>query len=26
MWNSLTSNGSEESMWGWCKDRFGVSW
>ena len=25
-WNSITSNGGEESMCGWCKDKFGVSW
>ncbi len=25
-WNSLTSNGGNESMCGWLKDRFGVSW
>lgn len=26
LWNSLISNGGAESMCGWCKDRFGVSW
>ena len=26
LWNSLIANGGEESMCGWCKDRFGVSW
>lgn len=26
LWNTLTSNGGEESQCGWCKDRFGVSW
>ena len=26
LWNSLTANGGEESMCGWCKDRFGVNW
>ncbi len=26
LWNSLTSNGGQESMCGWCKDRFGISW
>jgi predicted 3-demethylubiquinone-9 3-methyltransferase (glyoxalase superfamily) len=25
-WNALTSDGGEESMCGWCKDRFGLSW
>ena len=25
-WNRLTSDGGEESMCAWCKDRFGVSW
>lgn len=25
-WNHLTSNGGEESMCGWLKDRYGVSW
>lgn len=25
-WNSLTANGGEESMCGWLKDRFGLSW
>lgn len=25
-WNVLTSNGGEESMCGWLKDQFGVSW
>lgn len=25
-WNMLTSNGGEESMCGWLKDRFGISW
>lgn len=26
VWNSLIANGGEESMCGWCKDRFGISW
>jgi predicted 3-demethylubiquinone-9 3-methyltransferase (glyoxalase superfamily) len=25
-WNALISDGGEESMCGWCKDRFGLSW
>ena len=25
-WNELTANGGEESMCGWLKDKFGVSW
>ena len=25
-WNAITTNGGEESMCGWCKDRFGLSW
>ncbi len=25
-WNVLTSNGGEESMCGWLKDQFGISW
>jgi predicted 3-demethylubiquinone-9 3-methyltransferase (glyoxalase superfamily) len=25
-WNSFVENGGEESMCGWCKDRFGLSW
>lgn len=25
-WDALTTDGGEESMCGWCKDKFGVSW
>ncbi len=25
-WNAIVNNGGEESMCGWCKDRWGVSW
>jgi len=25
-WNALTADGGEESMCGWCKDKFGLSW
>lgn len=25
-WQALTAHGGAESMCGWCKDRFGVSW
>ncbi len=25
-WNSFTANGGEESLCGWCKDKYGVSW
>lgn len=25
-WNTLTSNGGEESQCGWLKDKFGLSW
>jgi 2-polyprenyl-6-hydroxyphenyl methylase/3-demethylubiquinone-9 3-methyltransferase len=26
LWNAITADGGEESMCGWCKDRWGVSW
>ena len=26
IWNAIVENGGQESMCGWCKDRFGVSW
>lgn len=25
-WNALTKNGGEESVCGWCKDKYGLSW
>jgi len=25
-WNAITRNGGEESMCGWCRDRWGFSW
>ena len=25
-WNAIVSNGGQESMCGWCKDRWGISW
>jgi len=26
IWSAIVSNGGSESMCGWCKDRWGVSW
>ena len=26
LWDAITANGGEESMCGWCKDRWGYSW
>lgn len=26
LWNTITTEGGEESMCSWCKDRFGLSW
>lgn len=26
IWDSIVTNGGSESMCGWCKDRWGVSW
>jgi len=25
-WNAIVGNGGQESMCGWCKDRYGLSW
>jgi len=25
-WNAIVRNGGEESMCGWCKDKWGISW
>ncbi|MBV1706194.1 MAG: VOC family protein [Hyphomicrobiales bacterium] len=25
-WHAITSNGGEEGMCGWCKDKWGISW
>ncbi|MGE3692498.1 MAG: VOC family protein [Novosphingobium sp.] len=25
-WNAIAGNGGEESMCGWCKDKWGISW
>lgn len=25
-WNAIVSNGGEESMCGWCTDKWGISW
>ena len=25
-WNAIVNNGGEESMCGWCRDKWGVSW
>lgn len=26
LWSAIVNNGGEESMCGWCKDRWGLSW
>ena len=26
LWNAIVGNGGEESVCGWCKDRWGLSW
>ena len=25
-WNAIVNNGGQESMCGWCKDKWGISW
>jgi 2-polyprenyl-6-hydroxyphenyl methylase/3-demethylubiquinone-9 3-methyltransferase len=25
-WNAIVGNGGQESMCGWCKDKWGLSW
>jgi len=25
-WNAIVANGGEESMCGWCRDKWGISW
>ena len=25
-WNAIVGNGGQESMCGWCKDKWGISW
>ncbi|WP_213033054.1 VOC family protein [Acinetobacter sp. ANC 4218] len=25
-WNAIVGNGGQESEWGWCKDKWGISW
>ena len=25
-WNAIVGNGGEESAWGWCRDKWGLSW
>ena len=25
-WNAIVGNGGEESMCGWCRDKWGISW
>jgi predicted 3-demethylubiquinone-9 3-methyltransferase (glyoxalase superfamily) len=25
-WNAIVANGGQESMCGWCKDKWGISW
>jgi 2-polyprenyl-6-hydroxyphenyl methylase/3-demethylubiquinone-9 3-methyltransferase len=26
LWNAITKNGGQESVCGWCKDKWGISW
>jgi len=26
LWNAIVGNGGQESMCGWCKDKWGISW
>lgn len=26
LWNAIVKNGGQESMCGWCKDKWGISW
>lgn len=26
LWNAIVGNGGQESVCGWCKDRWGISW
>ena len=26
LWNAIVGNGGQESVCGWCKDRWGLSW
>ena len=26
LWNAIVDNGGQESMCGWCKDKWGLSW
>ncbi|MBF8739448.1 VOC family protein [Pseudomonas guariconensis] len=26
LWNAIVSNGGQESVCGWCKDKWGISW
>ena len=26
LWNAIVDNGGEASVWGWCRDKWGLSW